>query len=212
MSGSLPTSGAPVERYGSREGADAYRRKHEESWVRRIASRRERILLDRHLRSVGDIESILDCPCGAGRFLAGAFEVTPRVLAFDRSPEMTRVARAQVPSARFAVCDAAAIPLADNAVDVVINMRLLHHIQGSEDRTRVFAEAARVARKAVIVSFADADTWKGRRTRSRRRPIPREQLTAEAAKAGLVLKTPMLSVSSLFSAFSFALFRVGESG
>jgi len=208
MARSIRTSGAPVERYGTRDGAVAYRRKHEESWIRRVASRRERALLRRMLARVEPIESILDCPCGAGRFLPDVAACAGRFLAFDRSPEMARVARGGTGSGQYATSDAVAIPLADNAVDVVINMRLLHHIQGSEDRTRILAEAARVARKAVIVSFADADTWKGRHTKSRRRPISRDALAGEATAAGLLLEAPMQSVAGLFSAFSFALFRV----
>ena len=206
MSGSLPTSGAPVERYGSRAGAVAYRRKHEESWVRRSPAR-ERALLRRMLDRLPGIESVLDCPCGAGRFVPGVREVAGRVLAFDRSPEMVRAAREATGGRWFAAADAAAIPLADDAVDVVIIMRLLHHIQGSDDRARVLAEAARVARRAVIVSFADADTPKGKRTGSRRRPITREQLCDEAGRGGLAVEPPFRSVGGLFSTFSFALFR-----
>jgi len=213
MEGTIPTSGAPVERYGSQAGAAAYRRKHEESLIRRLASWRERTLLGRMLERAGPLESVLDCPCGAGRFLPSVAEHAVRVWAFDRSTEMVRVARGDSRRGCFAVSDAVGIPLGDNTVDAVISMRLLHHIQGSEDRARILAEASRVARKAVIVSFADADTWKGRRTSSRRRPISRDQLVGEAESAGLVLEPPIRSVGGLFSTFSFALFRVrGLSG
>jgi len=208
MGSALPSSGAPIERYGSVEGAAAYRRKHEESFVRRLASWRERNLLGRMLELAGPLDSVLDFPCGAGRFLPDISGHTRNVFAFDLSPEMVRVARSGTVAARFAVGNSARIPLADNSVDAVVIMRLLHHIQAPEDRTRILAEAARVARKAVIVSFADADTWKGRRTKSRRRPIPRSRLIAEAEAARLVLVPPMRSVGGLFSAFTFALFRV----
>ena len=66
------------------------------------------------------------------------------------------------------------------------------------------------ARRAVIVSFADAETWKGRWTASRRRAIPVRQLRLDSLAANLTLESPVLRVGSLFSRFSVALLRVPQ--
>jgi len=192
-----------MRRYRTDEGAAAYRDKHAGTLLRRLADRREKTLLVRLLRRIGPLESVLDCPCGAGRFLPLLAGEADRVFALDQSRALLLLARA----GRAAVGDAGALPLRDGAVDAVVCLRLLHHFPEAADRRRILAEAARVARKGVVVSFADADTWKGRRMRSRRRPVPRRVLAEDAAAAGLALDPGVLKVNSLFSGFSFALLR-----
>ena len=194
-----------MARYRSPEGAAAYREKHRRSLIRRVADRRERKLLCRMLRRLARVDSILDCPCGTGRFLPSVARYASSVWAIDQSEPMVRLASH---ASGFAVGDAGALPLASRSVDVVVCCRLLHHFPAPEARVRILAEAARVARRAVIVSFADADTWKGRRTKSRRRPISRAQLRHEAASAGLELEPPILAVCGFFSCFAFAFLRV----
>jgi ubiquinone/menaquinone biosynthesis C-methylase UbiE len=181
--------------YRTEEGAAAYQGKHRRSLMRRLAP----------------LESLLDCPCGAGRFLPRLASHGADVFGVDQSLPLILLARQERPSARFAVGDAGALPFPDRSVDAVVCMRLLHHFGDREDRVRMLAEAARVAAKGVVVSFADADTWKGRRTSSRRRPIARSRLREEAARAGLVLDPGVLPIHGFFSAFSFALLRIRES-
>jgi len=197
--------------YRTEEGAAAYQGKHRRTFLRRLADGREKALLERLLRRLGPLRSVLDCPCGAGRFLPGLASHGADLLAVDQSLPLLLLARQEHRGARLAVGDAGALPFADRSVDAVVCMRLLHHFGDEEDRVRILAEAARVAVKGVVVSFADADTWKGRRTASRRRPIARARLRDEAARAGLALDPGVLTVNGLFSAFSFALLRIRQS-
>ncbi|MHC4955604.1 MAG: class I SAM-dependent methyltransferase [Planctomycetota bacterium] len=206
MAEPILSSRPPMERYRSGEGAAAYRKKHRASLSRRIASWREQRLLRRMLARIAPVESVLDCPCGAGRFVPSIAVHAKTVWAFDVSEPMVHEAKESGAAARFAVCDAGHLPLPDGSVDVAVCCRLVHHLS-PEERIALLTEAARVARRAVIVSFADADTWKGRRMTSRRRPIPRAQLEQEATAAGMTVESPYLSVGGLFSCFSFALLR-----
>ncbi|MHC4937756.1 MAG: class I SAM-dependent methyltransferase [Planctomycetota bacterium] len=194
--------------YRTEDGARAYREKHRRTFLRRIADRREQTLLHRMLDRIGAFDSVLDCPCGAGRFLPGLAARARDLCGIDQSPALAAMARET--AAAVAVGDAGALPLRSGCVDVVICMRLLHHFPESADRLRMFRELGRVARKGVVISFADADTWRGARSRSRRIPLARAQLAEEAAATGLELDPNVLSVNGLFSRFSFALLRIRQ--
>lgn len=197
--------------YRTPGGAEAYRNKHRGTLLRRIADGREKALLRRTLARLGPLDSILDCPCGAGRFLPGLAEHAASLWAVDQSRPLVALARQAPAEARFAVGDAGALPLADASVDALVCMRLLHHFPETEDRVRILTESRRVVHKGIVLSFADADTWRGARDRSRRKPLSRAQLGEEAARAGLELDPTVLSVNGLFSRFSFALLRVRQS-
>jgi SAM-dependent methyltransferase len=101
-------------------------------------------------------ETVLDLPCGAGRLLPLLRErFGHRVLQADGSLAMLHEARAAAAAgarAPAAAADALAMPFADRAVDGVVMFRFLHHLP-PELRQRALAEAARVARRFVVVSF-----------------------------------------------------------
>lgn len=162
------------------------------------------------LRGLPRLDSVLDCACGAGRFLPSIAAYARRVWAIDQSGPMVQLARQASPPAWLAIADAGALPMPDRSVDAVVCSRLLHHFSDAEERVRILSEASRVARRAVIVSFADSETWKGRRAASRRRAIPTKQLQLDSLAANLTLEPPVLRVSSLFSRFSVALLRVPQ--
>ncbi len=194
--------------YRSPAVADAYREKHRRSWTRRLGDWRERTLICRMLRRLPRLDSVLDCACGAGRFLPSIGAYARQVWAIDQSGPMVQLAREASPSAWLAIADAGALPLSDGSVDAVVCSRLLHHFPEAGERVRILSEASRVARRAVIVSFADAETWKGRRAASRRRAIPQRQLRLDSLAANLTLEPPVLRVGSLFSRFAVDLLRV----
>ena len=202
--------GFPAKKYRTAAGAQAYRGKHGRTLLRRIASRRETALLHRMLQRLAPLTSIVDCPCGAGRFLPCLARHADVIYGVDLSRELLQWARSVDSPARFVTGNAAQLPFPDRSVDAVVCCRLLHHILLPDDRIRILSEARRVARRGVVVSFADADTRKGRRTRSRRRPISRAELRREAAAAGLSFDPTVLSLSGFFSSFSYALLRVSE--
>ena len=51
---------------------------------------------------------------------------------------------------RNVVGSAMALPFPDNAFDVVVASQMTHHLESDADVARHFAEAYRVARKAVV--------------------------------------------------------------
>jgi len=206
-----------MDRYGSPEGAAAYRRKYEGSWIRRASGRREIARLEWALAEAGTDGPSLDVPCGAGRLARTILARAPHVTGVDLSAPMVAEARealtAEVAAGRVDLhtgsADALAFP--DAAFDTVVCWRLLHHLVDRQDRVKVLTELRRVSRRAVVISFADAGTWKARlqRLKGRNRrcvKLTREELAAEAREAGLVLG-PSWRLSSVFSLLAAAVLR-----
>jgi ubiquinone/menaquinone biosynthesis C-methylase UbiE len=210
-----------LERYGSAEGAAAYRRKYERSWTRRWSNRRELAAVRAALARAGARGRLLDCPCGAGRLVPTLLEVADHVTAVDLSPAMVVEARealrAQASGSRvdFAVAPADRLPFAAAAFDTVVCHRLLHHLATPEARAPVWKELARVAARRVVASFSDATTWKARlqgwrKVKRRRTVIAPAALAAEAAAHGLALDGPPLRLQGLFSLVAVAVFRKSD--
>ncbi len=163
------------QRYGSPTGAAAYRTKYDGSWARRLSARREAGLLRWALAAAGTEGVALDAPCGAGRLTPVLLERAHRVTAVDLSPAMVDEARATlagpVADGRVVLGTGSvdALPFADGAFDTAVCWRLLHHVTDPATRVRILAGLARVSRRAVVVTFADAGTWKARFQRWRGR-------------------------------------------
>lgn len=154
------------------------------------------------LRLAGAPAVVLDLPAGTGRFWDLLADRPERLIyAADYSQAMLRVAMhrrpqeitRQVTSFR---CSAFAIPCADNAVETVLSMRLLHHIGNSADRIALFREFARVASGTVCVSLwvdGNLQAWRRRRLESTRAAdkdrnrfmVSRQQVEREFTLAGL---------------------------
>jgi len=185
-----------LDRYRSEAGAAAYRGKYRRSWTRRISSRRELSLVRRALLGIegGRPKAVLDCPCGAGRLLPLLLEGAERVAAADISAAMVREARrARGGGVVFVQASAGGLPFATGAFDVVVCHRLIHHVVSRKERAPILAELARVSRRAVVLSFADAGTRRARRKRGRTKcaTLSAAELAAEAAEQGLRLTSPV---------------------
>jgi ubiquinone/menaquinone biosynthesis C-methylase UbiE len=178
---------------------------HRSSWSRRVTSWREIGLARRALALAGNPESVLDMPCGTGRFWPMLARTSARrLLAGDNSPAMLAAAvagAAPATRARFEVSpmDAFALPLADAAVDHVLCMRLLHHFAAPADRLRILREIHRVARSGATISlWVDGNLQARRRGRqeARRDPafppnriiVARAVIEAELAEAGFRIR------------------------
>ncbi|MFV1958970.1 MAG: class I SAM-dependent methyltransferase [Planctomycetota bacterium] len=208
-----------TERYGSPEGAAAYRRKYERSLARRLSSRRELRIVGAALDATGVRGHVLDCPCGAGRLVPTLLARVERVTAADRSPAMVEEARdalsAEAAAGRvvFAVASAHDLPFADGAFEASVCHRLIHHVADREQRLAILRELARVTRRHVVISFNDATTWKMRSQRLRRRKRRRTALTpeafrAEAAQAGLESEGRIRRLNGWLSLVAVAVFGV----
>lgn len=153
--------------------------------------------------------SLLDLPCGTGRFAALWPELELRATGVDLAAEMLQVAREKHPGVQVLCADGTRLPFADASFDVVACVRLLHLVREPETRQRFLKELRRIARLGVIVDWRHGRTLRvwGRRLRWRlglRDRAPSNpsyaSIRAEMAAAGFritaevpVRRTPLLS-------------------
>jgi ubiquinone/menaquinone biosynthesis C-methylase UbiE len=136
-----------------------YHDKHRNTLSHRLSNWREQRMAAWALALAGDPATVLDLPCGTGRFwplLARKEDRT--ILAADNSEAMLSVAREVNPPellARVKTFPASAfdIPMENTSVDHIFCMRLLHHITRPEDRLAMLKEFHRVTRDTVAVSL-----------------------------------------------------------
>lgn len=189
------------------EHAKKYFEKHNTGFWRRLSTWREIDTARKALVMAGRPGTVLDLPCGTGRFWEMlAEEPGRRIYAADNSQNMLDTGMAMRPRAVTAriekafQCSAFATGLADNFADCVFCIRLLHHIQKSEDRVQMLKEFARISSDTVIVSlWVDGNfrAWRyrlnqERKTRERGIATPRDrfmvergEIESEFAAAGL---------------------------
>lgn len=105
------------------------------------------------LRAVGlqAGERVLDVACGAGYVAAAARELGAEAVGVDFSPAQVQLAEQSHPGIRFVEGDAAALPFADGAFDVVLNAFGLPHVT---DPDKVVAEAWRVLKPGGRFAYA----------------------------------------------------------
>lgn len=201
------TAGSQVEqrafgkKYKSEEYARYYSQKHGSSLMRRVSNYAERRMIRRALARVQrerPFRSVLDCPSGTGRFIPLIRDLGVTLITMDTSADMLQKGRvhfASFPVSPSAIAGSAFdVPLADNAVDVVLCSRLLHHIPERADRVKILKEFARVARVGVVFSFFDTNSLRARRRRRKtaqkgrlggRHSVSRSECDEEAREAGL---------------------------
>jgi SAM-dependent methyltransferase len=179
----MPTSKENVfeihNRYND-EQARFYFAKHKRGFWRRVSNWSDRRMAARALAIAGEPKSILDLPCGAGRFWELLTRVPDRyLLAADYSQDMINAALSFQPphvAGRFKTFQTSAfeIKLPDSAVDCIFCMRLLHHYDRKEARAKILQEFHRVSRDTVCLSLwvdGNIQAWR-RRFRSSRRTRP----------------------------------------
>ena len=145
-------------KYDSRR-ARRYFDKHEYGFWRRLNTWREAGMARQALWLAGRPRSVLDLPCGTGRFWdLLAEEPHRRIYAADLNPAMFETGlkcRPPTLTKRIEVFQASAfsIPKPDQFVECVFSIRLLHHIEKAEDRLAILHEFRRVTSSSVIVSL-----------------------------------------------------------
>lgn len=77
-------------------------------------------------------ERILDLGCGTGQLSSEIATIGATVVGVDRSPEMVAQARAKFPALQFDVCDARALPFAQE-FDAVFSNATLHWIPQADE-------------------------------------------------------------------------------
>jgi SAM-dependent methyltransferase len=111
--------------------------------------------LARALESIPGVESILDTPCGSGRFTGFFRESGYSYFGADISMEMIRLLVEEQNSGKGAPplvrCDAEYLPFKDGAFDCVSTIRFLNHNIPPVARENILREMRRVSRKWLIV-------------------------------------------------------------
>lgn len=106
-----------------------------------------------------DCRTVLDVPCGAGRFQAALGAGQREIIEMDVAVEVLTLARqrAQISAlhGEFVVGDASRLPLHDGCVDAIFCNRLLHHITVAAERLLFLREFRRITRRCLVISFFD---------------------------------------------------------
>ncbi len=130
--------------------------RYDERWLGargQARDRRKQRALLRALALLGNARSVLDVPCGTGRFTSYLRARGLSYLGVDAAPAMLGEARAKSPDARFVAGDLTQLPLADQCVDIALCIRLMHLVRDPALRAAFLRELARVSRIGVIVDF-----------------------------------------------------------
>ena len=145
----------------------------------------------------GTLGALLDVGTGTGRMAEVLAPRSARVTAFDKSPEMLRLARARLQhlpadAVELVQGDFGALPFAGESFDTVLFHQVLHYAQAPEE---VLAEAARVARPGgtvAVVDFAAHDREELRERHAHARlGFSDEQMLALLSQAGFAPAAPV---------------------
>jgi len=174
--------------------------------------------IQRALALTDGVHSILDLPCGTGRFTGGLAKCGYDVVGADISSEMMCVARERLgPIPRlhgYVRADAEALPFASGTFDCVMSIRFLFHV---DPRTRIsmLRDMARVSRRWLILDYRHKYAYRYAMWRVRRalrltstplERISRSGLATELAEAGI----RMVSILPVARVFSDKWIVVGE--
>ena len=103
-------------------------------------------VLDR--AKIGSGSHVLDCGCGAGRFVRMAADRGASVAGIDAAEGLLAIATERTPSGDFRVGDIEALPWPDESFDVVTGFNAF---QFADDKAQALAEARRVSHGPVAV-------------------------------------------------------------
>jgi ubiquinone/menaquinone biosynthesis C-methylase UbiE len=107
-------------------------------------------------------ESVLDAGCGRGDFALDLTEVAPRVVGCDISEEMLSIAKSLAPMVEFKQADLLSLPFSAGEFDSVVCVNTFQHIL-PQDRHKVLAEFARVAKNQIVIEYKNRNSLYYRR-------------------------------------------------
>ena len=185
--------------------AKNYFAKHDDGFWRQLSNWRDHQIARKALKLADNTDSVLDMPCGTGRFWRLLSEDKARTIhAVDYSQNMIDIGlqhRDSQTVKRINAFQGSAfnLPVDDGFVDTVFCIRLLHHIGNPQDRLEILQELARVTRGTVIISLwvdGNYKSWKRKRLEAKRTKrtyqnrfvIPGKQLEQEFKQAGFSVK------------------------
>jgi SAM-dependent methyltransferase len=156
-----------------------------------------RAALDR----AGDVRSVLDLPCGTGRFTGHLARLDLDTVGSDISLQMMRQAAASPEVAHDSIAgyvqaDGEALPYADCSLDCVVSIRFMFHVD-PVTRRRILREMGRVSRRWLIIDYRHKYSlrwlsWKFRHAVGLLPEVPervsRSDLRSEFRDAGLTIR------------------------
>lgn len=184
--------------YQNEEVADDYDLHRFASPRRQRRNDREWRVVSRALVSAVGVKSVLDMPCGTGRFMPRFAAAGFRVVGADIALPMMRVAKEKCVGLAsvggFVRADAERLPFADAALDCVVSIRFLHHVDPAS-RVAMLREMARVSRRWVLLDYRHKYSYRyaklrlrsavGFPARERMPQVSHGELDAETTAAGL---------------------------
>ncbi|MDO8827456.1 class I SAM-dependent methyltransferase [Methylophaga sp.] len=185
--------------------AKAYFYKHTDGLARKLSNWRDQQIARKALKIAGDPLSVLDVPCGTGRFWKVLTENSDRIVyASDNSQKMIDIGlqyrdKQLTKKIQTSKASAFSLPVSDGYVDTIFCIRLLHHIGDAEDRLELLKEFYRVTKSTVIISLwvdGNFKAWRRKKLESSRTErqyqnrfvIPRHIIEKEFNEAGFRIK------------------------
>lgn len=168
------------QKYNETHAKD-YFDKHDAGFWRSLSNWRDHQIARKALKVAGNPKSVLDMPCGTGRFWELLAEDSQRTIhASDNSQDMIDTGLKYRPKEivkRIQAFQGSAfdLPVEDNFVENVFCIRLIHHIGKHEDRMKLLSELHRVSSSTVIISLwvdGNYKAWRRKKlenTRSKRK-------------------------------------------
>jgi len=182
--------------------SENYFHKHNTGFWRRLSASRDIQVARKALKLAGNPKTVLDVPCGTGRFWGLLTEIPDRVIyACDNSQDMLDTGlkfRAPEIVKRIESFQGSAfdLKLDDGCVESVFCIRLIHHMGDTEDRLKLLQELKRVSSSTIIISLwvdGNYQSWrrKKKESKSKRKSyqnrfvISAKEIESEFEKTGL---------------------------
>jgi len=111
----------------------------------------------RALDQCTDLQTVLDLPCGTGRFTGGLARLGLDVIGGDISLQMMREAatseEVEHPNiVGFAQADAEALPYGNQSIDCIVSIRFMFHVDPIT-RRRILREMGRVSKRWLVIDY-----------------------------------------------------------
>ena len=140
-----------------KEEVERYERKRYRGLDQKFINWREKKIVEKILKIISVKNfSILDIPCGYGRFIEIFKKWCNQIICSDLSYSMVLRAKNRNPSCRnlYFVSDLKrGIPLKPETVNCVFCFRFFHHLHKSEERKKILKELTRISQKWIIISY-----------------------------------------------------------
>lgn len=145
-------------RYRSETVADSYKEGYTKGCSLRILKNKfiaycEKRAIMKATTYCHDVVKLIDIPCGTGKMTSLLSDKYDVYIGMDMSYEMMQQIKDKE-KLTFVQADGTAFPFIDNAVDLIVTLRLIHRLP-ADIKHKFFTELARVSKNYIIFSFSD---------------------------------------------------------